>query len=126
MRRVQYLPVKKAPSPVQKAYQQGYQAGYIAGTREPSVKVINEDIRFIYGGMCLALKELFGFGPERLNRTVEKIQEIWSLESEENRKNMERDVQIKREKFIDRVQRVTGVDIVQTFDLGLVDEDGEM
>lgn len=91
-------------------YLKGYNAGLAMGRRKAGEAVIGNDLKFVYGMMCI---ELFnrGWTTEELEDLCVSIQEDWVREADE-------DERIAREggtpeKMVDKVYRITGVQLVQ-------------
>lgn len=95
-------------------YKVGYQKGYKAGQEIPSETIIDTDLVYVYGMMGIILKER-GHSEKYIEKLMKQIQEAWVAEYkcvDEARKEGR-----KTEYFPDKVQRITGINLLQIFGL---------
>ena len=87
-----------------------YKAGQAVGKREADERLISADLKVIYSFICRTLHTEFGFGPDRLERLLNKTQELYLSDWEGlmDLKTFDERVQW----CVDRAEQETGISLL--------------
>lgn len=107
-------------SPYALGYSDGYKAGYDKGSENPAKKIIDKDLVYIYGMLCIRLSDI-GYSRKEIEHFCEVLQEMWVNEYQLT--FQKKDAGLPIEKFEHKVKRITGVDLLQVFGLEEIEDD---
>lgn len=99
--------------------QKAYMKGYKDGLQDNSSAVIQEDIKYIYGGLAICMKKRRYKNTSILN-LINDIQQFW----EDQYRRMEEDPNC--ENVPSMCERLTGIDIMQVFKLEEKEENNDV
>lgn len=104
------MPSKFFNTKPSKLARSAYKAGQAVGKREADERFIGADLKVIYSFICRTLHTEFGFGPDRLERLLNKTQELYLSDWEKlmDLKTFEERVQW----CVDRAEKETGISLL--------------